>query len=110
MTRVWTRVAAGVALVVIVTGAASCATRTTPAVAPSAVVRTPPAVPRDLATRTADVAAYEQAWARMRSGSSSPSMGNPRAAQMKAWASVADHAVLASSRQRIPAGRLLLNI
>ncbi|MBP6716200.1 MAG: tetratricopeptide repeat protein, partial [Acidobacteria bacterium] len=68
MTRVWTRVAAGVAVVGIVTGAASCATRTTPAVAPSAVVRTPPAVPRDLATRTADVAAYEQAWARIRGG------------------------------------------
>lgn len=48
--------------------AVSCATRTSPAVTPDVVVRTQPAVPRELASHTADVAAYEQAWTRIRSG------------------------------------------
>lgn len=60
--------AAGVlALVVVAVAGAACSTRTPPSL-PGATSWRQPEVPRDLASRTADVATYELAWNRIRRG------------------------------------------
>lgn len=59
--------AAGIVLAGLAAAGMSCATRTPP-VAPSAAVWPQPDVPGDLASRTADLAAYEHAWTRIRGG------------------------------------------
>lgn len=64
----WTRAcAAGILLTGLAAASMSCATRTPPA-APGVVAWRQPDVPGDLASRAADVARYEQAWARIRGG------------------------------------------
>jgi tetratricopeptide (TPR) repeat protein len=64
----WRGAAGALLLVGLALGAASCATRTPPAVAGGAPAWRQPDVPSALAGRAADVAAYDAAWNRIRTG------------------------------------------
>lgn len=61
-------IARALLIAAVALGAATCATRTPPTVAGGAVVWRQPDVPRMLSDRAADVAAYDAAWSRIRSG------------------------------------------